>query len=84
VVVTATVAATTAATSCRDPVDPSAPRGGSLAAAVLSAARDALNERRLVGTYVPDLSTLEGARSGTIGAALSTRRQEFELQPLET
>jgi hypothetical protein len=33
---------------------------------------------------VPDLSTLAGARSGTIGAALSTRRQEFELQPFET
>jgi hypothetical protein len=33
---------------------------------------------------VPDLSTLAGARSGTISAALSTRRQEFELQPFET
>jgi hypothetical protein len=39
---------------------------------VLSAALDALDERRLVGTDVPDLSTLAGTRSGTIGAALST------------
>jgi hypothetical protein len=31
-------------------------------------------------SLLPDLSTL----AGTIGAALSTRRQEFELQPIET
>jgi hypothetical protein len=37
-----------------------------------------------MGTDVPDLSTVVGARSGMIGAALSTRRQEFELQPFET
>jgi hypothetical protein len=37
-----------------------------------------------VGTDVPDLNTLAGVRSGTIGAALSTRRQEFELRPFET
>jgi hypothetical protein len=58
-------------------------RDGSFATAALSAL-DALDERRLVGTDVPDLSTIAGARSGTIGTALSTRRQEFELQPLET
>jgi hypothetical protein len=46
------------------------PRGGSLTAAALSAARDALDERRLVGMDVPDLSTLAGMRSGTVGAAL--------------
>jgi hypothetical protein len=40
-----------------------------LAAAVLSAL-DTLDERRLVGTDVPDHSTLAGVRSGTIGAAL--------------
>jgi hypothetical protein len=54
-------------------------RGGSLAAAALSAALDALDERHLVGTDVPNLSTLAGARLGTIGAALSTQKQEFEL-----
>jgi hypothetical protein len=70
--VAATVAATTAATSSRDPVASAAPRGGSLAAAALSAALDALDEHRLAGTDVPDLSTLAGTRSGTIGAALST------------
>jgi hypothetical protein len=53
-------------------------------ATALSAALDALDERLLVGTDVPDLSTLAGARSGTIGATLSTRRQKFELQPFET
>jgi hypothetical protein len=84
VAVAATMASTTAATSCRDHVAPAEPRSGSLAATALSAAHDALDERRLVGTDVPDLSTLAGARSGTIGAALSTRRQEFELQAFET
>jgi hypothetical protein len=40
-----------------------APRGPSLAAvAVLPAARDALDERRLVGTAASDLNTLAGAR----------------------
>jgi hypothetical protein len=70
--VAATAAATTAAASCRNPVSSAAPRGGSLTATMLSAALDALDERRLVGTDVPDLSTLAGTRSGTIGAALST------------
>jgi hypothetical protein len=64
--VATTVAATIVATPCRNPVASAAGRGGSLAAAALSA----LNERRLVGTEVPDLSTLVGARSGTVGAAL--------------
>jgi hypothetical protein len=37
-----------------------------------------------VGTDVHDLSTLAGARSGTVGTALRARRQGIELQPLET
>jgi hypothetical protein len=82
--VTAAVAATTVATSCRNLVASAAPRGGSLAAAVLLAACDALDERRLVGTDVPDLSALADTRSGTVGAALRTWRQEIELRPLET
>jgi hypothetical protein len=68
--VAATAAAATVVTSCRNPAPLSAPRGGSLAATTLSAALDALDERRLVGTDVPELSTLAGARSGMIGAAL--------------
>jgi hypothetical protein len=43
---------------------------------VLAAARDALDERRLVGTAVSVLSTLAGARGGMVGATLQTRRQE--------
>jgi hypothetical protein len=41
---------------------------------VLAAARDTLDERRLVGTDASDLSTLAGARGGTVGATLRTRR----------
>jgi hypothetical protein len=65
-------------------MDSAAPRGGSHTATALSSALDALDERRLVGADVPDLSTLAGARSGMIGTALLTWRQEFELQPFKT
>jgi RecB family exonuclease len=58
--------------------------GGSLAAAALSVARGALDERRLVGMDVSDLSALASARAGTVGAPMRKRRQEIELQPLET
>jgi hypothetical protein len=48
-------------------------RGPLLAAVVvLPAARDALDERRLVGTAASDLNTLAGARGGTVGATLRT------------
>jgi hypothetical protein len=83
-VVAANVAATTAATSCRDPVATAAPCGGSLAAAALSVTRGALDERRLMGTDASDLSALAGARAGTVDATLRTRRQKIELQPLKT
>jgi hypothetical protein len=43
---------------------------------VLAAARDALDECRLVGTTVSVLSTLAGARGGTVGATLRARKQE--------
>jgi hypothetical protein len=46
------------------------------AVAVLAAVRDALDERRLVGTTVSVLSTLAGARGGTVGANLRAQRQE--------
>jgi hypothetical protein len=69
-VVVAAVAATTVATSCCNPVTSAVGRCGSLAAVALSI----LDERRLVGTDVPDLSTLAGARSGTIGATVRAQR----------
>jgi hypothetical protein len=65
----ATVTATIVATSCCNPVASAAGCGGLLTAAALSAL-DALDEHRLVGTDVPDLSTLAGARKRTISAAL--------------
>jgi hypothetical protein len=56
-------------------VTSAAPRESPLAAAaVLTATRNALDERRLVGTAASDLSTLAGARGGTVGATLRTRR----------
>jgi hypothetical protein len=46
------------------------------AVTTLTAAREALDERRLVGTAVSVLNTLAGARGGTVAATLRTRRQE--------
>jgi hypothetical protein len=52
-----------------------APCGSPLAAtAVLAAAHDALDERSLAGMAASVLSTLVGARGGTVGATLRTRR----------
>jgi hypothetical protein len=66
-----------ASTACCGSESAVAPWEPSLAAvAVLPAARDALDERRLVGTATSDLSTLAGARGGTVGATLRTRRRE--------
>jgi hypothetical protein len=45
------------------------------AVAVLAATRDALDERRLVGTAASILSTLVGARGGMVDATLRTRRR---------
>jgi hypothetical protein len=42
--------------------------------AALPAARGALDERRLVGTDASDLSALEGASAGMVGATLRTRK----------
>jgi hypothetical protein len=83
----ATVAACCASTATADchcsvivtascgPATTAAPRESSLAAVImLAVARDALDERRLVGTAASDLSTLAGARGGTVGATLRTRR----------
>jgi hypothetical protein len=81
VAVAATVAATTAAMSFRDLVATAAPCSGSLAAVALFVTRGTLDERRLVGTDASDLSALAGARAGTVGVTLPTRRQEIELCP---
>jgi hypothetical protein len=72
----ATAAACCASAATRSgSVASAAPRESPLAAvAVLAAAHDALDERRLVGTAASDLSTLAGARGGTVGATLRTRR----------
>jgi hypothetical protein len=59
------MAADRAATACCGSTAAAALRGSSLAAVtVLSAARSALNERRLVGTAAFDLNTLAGTRGG--------------------
>jgi hypothetical protein len=74
-VVTAVVmVADRAATACCGSTAAAALRGPSLAAvASLPAARDALDERRLVGTAASDVNTLAGARGGgTVGATLRT------------
>jgi hypothetical protein len=41
---------------------------------VLAPARDALDERRLVGTDASALSTLAGTRGGTVSTTLLTRK----------
>jgi hypothetical protein len=63
--------------ACCGPATAAAAREYSLAAVVvLAVAHDAIDERRLVGTAASDLRTLAGARGGTVGATLRTRRQE--------
>jgi hypothetical protein len=74
VAVATAVAAVVTAASCCDPVAASVPRGGSLVVVAPPIARGTLDECRLVGTDASDLSALAGAREGTIGAALRTRR----------
>jgi hypothetical protein len=59
------------------------PCGGSLVAAALSTARGALDDCRLVGTDVSDLSSLAGERAGTVGATQRTQKCTTEPQPLE-
>jgi hypothetical protein len=69
------MAADRAATTCCGSTAAAALRGPSLAAvAALPAAHDALDERLLVGKAAFDLNTLAGARGGTVGATLQTRR----------
>jgi hypothetical protein len=78
------IAADGTATACCDSAAAAAPRGPLLATvAVLPAACSALDECRLVGTAASDLSTLAGARGGTVGATLRTQRQEIRHPPLK-
>jgi hypothetical protein len=55
--------------------------GGSPIAAALDAARGALDERRLIGTDASDLSTLAGAREGTISVTLQTGNTRVNIDP---
>jgi hypothetical protein len=70
------VTATVAAASCCDPTATVVPRGASVVATTLPAARGALDERRLVGTDASDLSALAGARAGMVDATLQTEAQD--------
>jgi hypothetical protein len=75
------VAAAVAAASCRDPVATTVPRGGSLVAAALPAARGAFDKRRLVGTDASDLSPLAGARAGRSMPPCEQRNTRLSFNP---
>jgi hypothetical protein len=74
VVAVAVAAAAATASSC-GPVVAVVGHGGSPVAAAPPAACDALDERRLVGIDVPDLSSFAGVRAGTDDATLQTKRK---------
>jgi hypothetical protein len=76
VVVAAAVAA--AAASCCDHAATVVECRDLSIASVPPAARGALDERRLVGTDVSDLSTLACARAGTVGVTLRTKKGKTE------
>jgi hypothetical protein len=71
----AAVATAAAAVSCCDPAATVMGRGGFPVAAESPAACDALDERHLVSMDVFDLSTFAGARAGTDGVTLQTKRK---------
>jgi hypothetical protein len=71
-----TTAVTAAASSCCGPEATTTSRDGSPIAAALTAAHDALDERRVVITGGPYLSALAGARAGTIGVTLRTKEHK--------
>jgi hypothetical protein len=77
-VVATVVAAAAAATSYCGPVATAVPRGGSPVAAALPTSCGALDECRLISTDVSDLSTLAGARAGTVGVTLRTKKYKTE------
>jgi hypothetical protein len=69
-----------AVTTCCDSTAAAALHGPSLAAVtVLSAARDALVERRLVGTVASDLNTLAGARGAQWAPPCERQNEKIKL-----
>jgi hypothetical protein len=71
------------ATACCGPAATAAPHEPSLAAvAVLAAARDALDERRLVGTATSDLSTLAGARGARWAPPCEREDEKVKPSPI--
>jgi hypothetical protein len=74
-VVAAAVAAAAAPAFCCGPMATVVGCGSSPVAATLPATRGALDEHCLVGTDVSDLSALAGARAGTIGVTLRTKKK---------
>jgi hypothetical protein len=82
-VVGVVLTAATVAASCREPAATSVSRGSPDAATTLptAAARGALDECCLMGTDAPNLSTLAGASSGTVGATLRTKTQDQAPAP---
>jgi hypothetical protein len=77
VVVVVVITAVMAVATHRGFVAVAAPRGSSLVVAVvLPVTLGALEECLLVGTDASDLSALAGARGGTVGATLRTRKQK--------
>jgi hypothetical protein len=77
------VALAAAASACCGPVTTVVMRNGSPVAAALATVHGTLAERRPIVAGTLDLSTLAGARVGTIGVTLSTRKQNSKRQPLE-
>jgi hypothetical protein len=71
-----------AATTCCGSEAAAAPREPSLAAVVvLPTARDALDERRLVGTTASHLSTLAGARGARWAPPCEHEDEKVKLSP---
>jgi hypothetical protein len=77
----ATAVAAAAVPSCCGLVATTVSRGSSPVAALLATAYGALREHRLVVTGTPDLSAFTGARAGTSGVTLRTRKHEGEHRP---
>jgi hypothetical protein len=73
----------TTAFACYGPVTVVVTRDSLPVAVALAAIRSTLAKRRPVVAGAPDLSAFAGARAGTIGVTLSTRKQKSKRQPLE-
>jgi hypothetical protein len=80
-VVVASTAAAAAVPSRCGLVATAVSRGGSPVATALATAHVALNDCRLVGMDVSDLSALAGARAGMVGMGLQTRNTKVNIDP---